>query len=85
MAASQKKNSLYVGGIAQQVTEEVLHAAFIPFGDIKSIQIPKDFTESKFLLLSLITFHLAQSITSNCALTTISRLLCRQKSRIWVC
>jgi peptidyl-prolyl isomerase E (cyclophilin E) len=41
---------LYVGGLDDTVTEEVLHAAFIPFGDLKSIQIPKDYKESKFLL-----------------------------------
>jgi len=38
---------LYVGGLDDTVTEEFLHAAFIPFGDLKSIQIPKDYKESK--------------------------------------
>ena len=42
---------LYVGGLDDTVTEEVLHAAFIPFGDLKSIQIPKDYKESKMLFL----------------------------------
>jgi peptidyl-prolyl isomerase E (cyclophilin E) len=44
---SKRKNILYVGGIDQAVTEEVLYAAFIPFGDLKTIQIPKDFAENK--------------------------------------
>ena len=29
-----------------QVTEELLHAAFIPFGNIQEVQIPKDFKEN---------------------------------------
>ena len=48
MSGLQKQQTiLYVGGLAAEVTEEVLHAAFIPFGDIKSIQISKDYVKSK--------------------------------------
>ena len=47
---SRKKNIIYVGGLDTNVTEEILHAAFIPFGDIKSIQIPKDYKESELFL-----------------------------------
>lgn len=36
---AQKKTMLYVGGLAPEVSEEVLHAAFIPFGEIKSLQV----------------------------------------------
>jgi len=43
----RKKNTLYVGGIEDSVTEELLHAAFIPFGNIIEVQIPKDFKEDK--------------------------------------
>lgn len=35
------------GGLAEDCTEEMLHAAFIPFGDIVEVTIPKDFKESK--------------------------------------
>lgn len=49
MAFIEKKNILYVGGVDDSVNEEILHAAFIPFGDLKSIQIPRDFSSSKFL------------------------------------
>jgi len=31
------------GGIPEDVDEKVLHAAFIPFGDIMDIQIPLDY------------------------------------------
>lgn len=46
MAFVEKKNILYVGGLDAAISEEMLHAAFIPFGEIKSIQMPKDFTSS---------------------------------------
>nr|CAG8434160.1 617_t:CDS:2 [Entrophospora candida] len=36
------KTTIYVGGLDDQVNEEILHAAFIPFGDIVEIQIPPD-------------------------------------------
>ncbi len=31
------------------MTEEILHATFIPFGDIKSVQIPREYVESKYV------------------------------------
>lgn len=43
----QRKNILYVGGLEESVTEEILLSAFIPFGEIKSIQIPKEYNLSK--------------------------------------
>ncbi len=42
-----KKNILHVGGVDDKVTEEILHAAFVPFGELKSIQVPRNFTASK--------------------------------------
>lgn len=60
MALIEKKNILYVGGLDEPVTEEILHAAFIPFGDIKSVQIPKDYTASK--LLELLIHLISRSI-----------------------
>lgn len=30
----QPKRNVYVGGLEEQVNEEILHAAFVPFGDI---------------------------------------------------
>ncbi|KAL2233498.1 UNVERIFIED_CONTAM: Peptidyl-prolyl cis-trans isomerase E [Sesamum indicum] len=35
MKEGVQKNKLYVGGLAEEVNEYILHAAFIPFGDIK--------------------------------------------------
>ena len=39
----------HTGGLAEDCTEEMLHAAFIPFGDIVEVTIPKDFKESTCL------------------------------------
>ncbi|XP_053993888.1 peptidyl-prolyl cis-trans isomerase E-like [Hylaeus volcanicus] len=36
------KRVLYVGNLDDNVTKEILEAAFIPFGDIRTIAIPKD-------------------------------------------
>lgn len=38
---------LAIGGLDDQVTSQVLHAAFIPFGEITQIEIPPDPTSSK--------------------------------------
>jgi len=34
---------LSLGGLSEEVDEKVLHAAFIPFGDIMDIQLPLDY------------------------------------------
>ncbi|KAL1421170.1 hypothetical protein MTO96_023339 [Rhipicephalus appendiculatus] len=38
--ATTSKRIVYVGGLAEEVDEKVLHAAFIPFGDLVDVQIP---------------------------------------------
>lgn len=42
-----RRNVVYVGGLAEQANEDILHAAFIPFGILKSIQIPREMANSK--------------------------------------
>eukprot|EP00051_Salpingoeca_urceolata_P028003 m.484417 g.484417 ORF g.484417 m.484417 type:complete len:306 (+) comp23349_c0_seq1:239-1156(+) len=39
---SNNKRLLYVAGLSDEVTEDVLTAAFVPFGEIIDVQIPKD-------------------------------------------
>lgn len=39
---SNPKTTLYVGGLDEAVDDGVLHAAFIPFGEIKDVSIPPD-------------------------------------------
>lgn len=36
------KTTVYVSGLHDEVTEQMLHASFIPFGDIVQVQIPPD-------------------------------------------
>ncbi|KAI8367308.1 peptidyl-prolyl cis-trans isomerase E [Blakeslea trispora] len=40
--SKDNKTTLYIGGIDQQVTEAILHAAFIPFGEIVAVQLLPD-------------------------------------------
>jgi len=42
MAPKEDKRLLYVGGLADEVVEETLHAAFIPFGEVKEVNMPRD-------------------------------------------
>ena len=51
---------LYVGGLADEVTEEILHAAFIPFGDLRSVQIPRDYSKNKARGFGFVEFDLDQ-------------------------
>lgn len=44
---TNKKTTLYVGGLEENVNEAILHSAFIPFGDIKDVNIPLDNTTGK--------------------------------------
>lgn len=36
------KTTIYVGGLDENVTDTVLHAAFVPFGEIKDVNVPLD-------------------------------------------
>ncbi|KAI7906161.1 peptidyl-prolyl cis-trans isomerase E [Cokeromyces recurvatus] len=40
--SKDNKTTLYIGGLDQGITESMLHAAFIPFGEIVAVQIPLD-------------------------------------------
>lgn len=44
---SNPKTALYVGGLDETVNEAALHAAFLPFGDIKEVNIPIDHATGK--------------------------------------
>jgi peptidyl-prolyl isomerase E (cyclophilin E) len=41
------KTTLYVGGLDEGITDATLHAAFIPFGDVKEVSIPIDHATGK--------------------------------------
>jgi RNA recognition motif-containing protein len=39
--ASRSKTTVFVGGLDGQVSEQTLHDAFLPFGEIVSVSLPK--------------------------------------------
>ena len=41
------KRVVYVGGLGDDVTQQVLRSAMIPFGNIKSLDIPMDYKIGK--------------------------------------
>ncbi|KAG7154031.1 peptidyl-prolyl cis-trans isomerase E-like isoform X2 [Homarus americanus] len=58
--SSSNKRILYVGGLADEVTEDVLRSAFIPFGDVVDIQIPLDYETEKHRGFAFIEFELPE-------------------------
>ncbi|XP_050373448.1 uncharacterized protein LOC126791086 [Argentina anserina] len=56
MAQQVQKNTLYVGGLAEEVNESILHSAFIPFGDIKDVKTPLDLATQKHRSFGFVTF-----------------------------
>ncbi|KAI9314671.1 cyclophilin-type peptidyl-prolyl cis-trans isomerase [Zopfochytrium polystomum] len=63
---SAEKSTVYVGGLDDAVTTEILHAAFIPFGDIVEIQLPPDAEskENRHRGFAFIEFELAQDASA---------------------
>ncbi|CAH1108904.1 unnamed protein product [Psylliodes chrysocephalus] len=58
--SSNNKRTVYVGGLAEEVDEQVLNAAFIPFGDIIDVQIPLDYESEKHRGFAFIEFESAE-------------------------
>lgn len=42
LASSDLERTIYIGNLHEEVSDEILYQIFIPFGEIKSIEIPKD-------------------------------------------
>ncbi|KAK5578787.1 hypothetical protein RB653_008460 [Dictyostelium firmibasis] len=55
-----KKNVLYVGGISDDVTVDILRAAFIPFGNINDIILPMDHKTQKLKGFGFVDFELPE-------------------------
>ncbi|KAM9996021.1 hypothetical protein ACTFIY_002204 [Dictyostelium cf. discoideum] len=55
-----KKNVLYVGGISDDVTIDILRAAFIPFGNINDVILPIDHKTQKLKGFGFIDFELPE-------------------------
>uniref|UniRef100_A0A336K2F9 Peptidyl-prolyl cis-trans isomerase E n=1 Tax=Culicoides sonorensis TaxID=179676 RepID=A0A336K2F9_CULSO len=54
---SNDKRTIYVGGLADEVTEKLLNDAFIPFGDITEVQMPVDYESQKHRGFAFIQFE----------------------------
>lgn len=52
--------SCFSGGLAEEVDEKVLHAAFIPFGEIVDVQIPLDYESEKHRGFAFIEFETSE-------------------------
>ncbi|CAK8697966.1 peptidyl-prolyl cis-trans isomerase E-like [Clavelina lepadiformis] len=54
------KRMVYVGGLAEEVTEKTVHATFIPFGDIVDINIPLDYETEKHRGFAFVEYELTE-------------------------
>jgi peptidyl-prolyl isomerase E (cyclophilin E) len=54
---SNPKTTLYVGGLAENVNEEILQGAFLPFGDLKDVNIPIDHATGKHRGFGFVEFE----------------------------
>ena len=45
--AAGRGQVVYVGGLADEATEAALHAAFVPFGEVRDVKVPLDHTSGK--------------------------------------
>eukprot|EP01024_Parvocaulis_polyphysoides_P001316 TRINITY_DN10357_c0_g1_i1.p1 TRINITY_DN10357_c0_g1~~TRINITY_DN10357_c0_g1_i1.p1 ORF type:complete len:160 (-),score=23.40 TRINITY_DN10357_c0_g1_i1:244-651(-) len=51
------KDTLYVGGLAENINEAILHSAFVAFGEIKDVSIPLDHQSSKHRGFGFVQFE----------------------------
>ena len=57
--AVNDKRTLYVGGLDERVDRGVLHAAFVPFGEITDVMIPLETTTGEHRGFGFVTFEQA--------------------------
>lgn len=61
---SNDKRTVYVGGLADEVTERLLNNAFIPFGDIADIQMPVDYESQRHRGFAFIEYEQGEDAAS---------------------
>lgn len=54
------KRTIYVGGLADEVTDKLISDAFIPFGDIADIQMPVDYESQRHRGFAFIEYETAE-------------------------
>lgn len=65
------KRTVYVGGLADEVSEKLVNDAFIPFGDIVEIQMPVDYESQKHRGFAFVEFETAED-----AAAAIDNMVC---------
>uniref|UniRef100_T1GGD7 Peptidyl-prolyl cis-trans isomerase E n=1 Tax=Megaselia scalaris TaxID=36166 RepID=T1GGD7_MEGSC len=83
MSSTNDKRTIYVGGLADEVTEQLLNAAFIPFGDIADIQIPVDFESQKHRGFAFVEYECADDAAAAIDNMNDAELLGRTIRPIW--
>jgi len=58
------KRTVYVGGIEETVGEELIRAAFLPFGDIVGVHLPVDTQQQKHRGFGFVEFELPEDASS---------------------
>lgn len=58
------KRNVFVGGFDENVTKEIIHALFIPFGEILDIQFPLDTKTQKNRGFGIVEFELVEDAQS---------------------
>jgi peptidyl-prolyl isomerase E (cyclophilin E) len=66
------KRTVYVGGLADEVTEKLINDAFIPFGDLVDIQMPIDYETQKHRGFAFLEFETAEYVWKSLKLYPIS-------------
>jgi len=54
------KRLIYIGGLAEEADEKMVHASFIPFGDIVDINLPIDYETEKHRGFAFVEFELEE-------------------------
>ncbi|CRK95619.1 CLUMA_CG009077, isoform A [Clunio marinus] len=57
---ANEKNTVYVGGLADEVTEKLLQDIFIVFGDISEIQMPVDYESQKHRGFAFVVYETSE-------------------------
>eukprot|EP00914_Ancora_sagittata_P033727 GHVO01068144.1.p4 GENE.GHVO01068144.1~~GHVO01068144.1.p4 ORF type:complete len:138 (+),score=24.73 GHVO01068144.1:522-935(+) len=56
-AEGRLRRTLYVGGLDEQVGKDILEAAFIPFGEIRTVELPTDRSTGKHRGFGFVEFE----------------------------
>mmetsp|Transcript_28029 Transcript_28029/g.65799 ORF Transcript_28029/g.65799 Transcript_28029/m.65799 type:complete len:150 (+) Transcript_28029:606-1055(+) len=75
------KRAVYVGGLGEDVTPQILRSAMIPFGTIKSLDIPMDYKVGKTRGFAFVEFDDAED-ASECIFNMDMSDLCGRTIRV---